>query len=136
MSESIFTQIRLKKAPGELIYQDEVCFAILTIMPNNPGHMLLIPNQEVADWQDIDPTDFSHMMSLAQKLGRLIKKVYNPPKVALSSVGFEVPHVHIHIFSLFRIADIDHGSAKQTTPEALKAEADKIRAALKEEGIA
>ena len=135
MSESIFTQVRLKKAPGEIIYQDDICFVILTIMPNNPGHMLLIPNQEVADWQDIAPNDFSHMMALAQKLGKITKQVYNPPKVALSSVGFEVPHVHIHIFSLFKIADIDHGSAKQTTPEALRAEADKIRDAIKQEGL-
>ena len=74
-------------------------------------------------------------ISLAQKLGKIIKKVYNPPKVALSSVGFGVPHVHIHIFSLFKIADIDHGNARSTTPEAMRIEADKIRAAIKQEGL-
>ena len=135
MSESIFTKIYKGDAPGEVVFRDDLCFVILTITPNNPGHMLLIPIEETPDWQDLEPDTFSHMMLLAQKLGKIVKKVYNPPKVALSSVGFEVPHVHIHIFSLFKIADIDHGNARSTTPEAMRIEADKIRAAIKQEGL-
>jgi histidine triad (HIT) family protein len=135
MSDSIYTKIRLGKIPGEILYSDDLCFVILTIMPNNPGHMLLIPVQEVADWQEIEPEVFSHMMGLAQKLGKITKKIYNPPKIGLSCVGFEVPHVHIHIFSLFEIGDIDHSKARSTTAEAMSVEADKIRAELKREGI-
>lgn len=135
MSDSIYTKIRLGKIPGEILYSDDLCFVILTIMPNNPGHMLLIPVQEVADWQEIEPEVFNHMMRLAQKLGKVTKNIYNPPKIGLSCVGFEVPHVHIHIFSLFEIGDIDHSKARSTTAEAMRVEADKIRAELKREGI-
>lgn len=135
MSSTIFTKIRLGEAPGEILYSDDVCFVILSITPNNPGHMLLIPVEEVADWQDLDPGVFQHMMELAQKLGKITKKIYNPPKIGLSSVGFEVPHVHIHIFSLYKIGDIDHGKARATTPENMKAEADKLRQELAKEGL-
>jgi histidine triad (HIT) family protein len=135
MSDSIYTKIRSGKIPGEILYSDDLCFVILTIMPNNPGHMLLIPVEEVADWQEIEPEVFSHMMALAQKLGKITKKIYKPPKIGLSCVGFEVPHVHIHIFSLFEIGDIDHSKARSTTAEAMRVEADKIRAELKREGI-
>lgn len=135
MSESVFTKIRKGEIPGELIYQDDLCFVILSITPNNPGHMLLIPVEEATDWQDLGPKVFAHMMNLAQKLGKVTKKIYNPPKIGLSSVGFEVPHVHIHIFSLFEIGDIDHGKARATTPEAMRAEADKLRAELRNEGL-
>ena len=135
MSNSVFTKIRLGEMPGEVLYSDDICFVILSISPNNPGHMLLIPIEEVADWQEIKPEVFSHMMGLAQKLGKITKKIYNPPKIGLSCVGFEVPHVHIHIFSLFQIGDIDHGKARSTTPEAMRIEADKIRAELKTEAL-
>jgi histidine triad (HIT) family protein len=132
---SVFTKIRLGEMPGEVLYSDDICFVILSITPNNPGHMLLIPIEEVADWQEIKPEVFSHMMGLAQKLGKITKKIYNPPKIGLSCVGFEVSHVHIHIFSLYKIGDIDHGKARATTPEAMRVEADKIRAELQEEGL-
>ena len=135
MSSSIFTKIRLGEAPGEILYSDDDCFVILSITPNNPGHMLLIPVQEVSDWQDLDPNVFQHMMQLAQKLGKITKQIYHPPKIGLSCVGFEVPHVHIHIFSLFKIGDIDHGKARATTAEAMSLEANKIKQELKNEGL-
>lgn len=135
MSDSVFTKIHKGGIPGELLYEDDKCFVILSITPHNPGHLLLIPVEETADWQAVDPKVFEHMMGLAQKLGKIIKRLYNAPKVALSCVGFEVPHTHIHIFSLFEIADIDHDKARATTPEALRVEADKIRAELKNEGL-
>lgn len=135
MSESVFTKVRKGEMDGVLLYEDDKCFVILSIAPHNPGHMLLMPIEEVADWQEINPAVFTHMMQLAQKLGKVIKAVYGPPKVALSCVGFEVPHAHIHIFSLFEIADIDHTKAKLSEVELIKQEAPSIVAAIKKEGI-
>lgn len=135
MSETVFTMIRKKELPGELLYEDEKCFVILSISPHNPGHMLLMPIAEIADWQEIDPEVFAHIMHLAQKLGKIVSSIYSPPKVGLSCVGFEVPHAHIHIFSLFEIADIDHTKAKLVDTPSLAKEAEKIRNALKKEGI-
>lgn len=135
MSESVFTKVRKGELPGELIYEDDKCFVILSISPHNPGHLLLVPIEEVADWQEIEPEVFGHIMHVAQKFGKIIKDIYNPPKVGLSCVGFEVPHAHIHIFSLFEIADIDHTKAKITDTESLKVEATKIRNAIKSKGV-
>ena len=135
MSETIFTKIRKGEIPGEVIYRDDKCFAFLTIEPHNPGHVLLVPIEEIADWQDLDPEVFAHMMKKAQIIAKVIKSLYNPPKVGLAAVGFEVPHVHVHIFSLFNISDINHDKAKKTDTDSLKLEADKIRAGLKGIGI-
>lgn len=135
MSETVFTKIRKGEIPGEIIFQDDKCFAFLTIEPHNPGHVLLVPVEEIADWQDLDPEVFAHIMKKAQIIAKVIKNVYNPPKVALAAVGFEVSHVHIHIFSLFNISDINHDKAKKTDPASLKLEADKIRAGLKGIGL-
>jgi len=127
MTDSVFSKIRKGEIPGELLYEDDKCFVILTIGPHNPGHMLVVPIVEIADWQDLPDDVFGRMMKVAQYFGKATKAIYDCPKVGLASVGFEVPHVHIHIFSLFEIADIDHTKAKHVQPEELKPEAEKFR---------
>ena len=133
MSESVFTKVRKGELPGHLLYQDEVCFVILTIQPHHPGHLLVIPIEEVADWEDLSGKDWQHIAAVAQQFGRLIKKVYRPPKVGLSIVGFEIAHVHAHVFSLFEIADIDHDKARPSDPKELEKAARMISEAITEQ---
>ncbi len=130
MSETIFTKILNGDIPGEIVYKGKECFAILTIAPHNPGHVLIVSKAQIADWQDLPIETWQEMMHLAQQVGKVIKKLYNPPKVGLSAVGFEVPHVHIHVLSLFDIADLDHDKARQAKMQDLSREATKIRSKL------
>ncbi|MSR68218.1 HIT family protein [Candidatus Saccharibacteria bacterium] len=127
MPNSVFTLVRLGELPGEILYQDEYCFVILSVRPHNPGHLLVIPIDEVSNWEDLEPALFDHLMKVAQFFAKAIKAVYHPPKVGLASVGFEVPHAHIHVYSLFKIGDIDHTSAKASQTEELAIEAEKIK---------
>ncbi len=127
---TIFTKIYNKDIPGEVIYDDKNVFAILSIEPHNPGHILVIPHKEIADWEDIPRPLWLNIMKVSQDLAKVLKKLYNPPKIALSIVGFEVPHVHVHVFSIFQISDIDHTKANKTNLEELSIEAHKIREEL------
>jgi diadenosine tetraphosphate (Ap4A) HIT family hydrolase len=127
VSDSVFTKIRKSEIPGIVLHEDAECFVILSNMPHNPGHLLVIPTKEVADWYDLDPETYSHLMLVAKYFGKATKEIYNCPKVSLVSVGFDVAHVHIHVFSLFEISDIDHENAKPATMEQRKIEADKFR---------
>lgn len=124
---SVFTKIYNKDIPGEVVYDDESVFAILSIEPHNPGHILVIPHTEIANWEDLPKPLWLHIMKVAQMLAKVSKKLYNPPKIALSIVGFEVEHVHVHVFSIFQINDVDHTQAKKATSDEIKIEAEKIR---------
>ncbi len=131
MSETVFTKILNGDIPGEIVYRGRECFAMLTIAPHNPGHVLIVSKGPIADWQDLPGETWQEMMLLAQEVGKVIKTLYNPPKVGLSAVGFEVPHVHIHVLSLFDIADLDHNKAHRVNIQDLSKEATKIRSKLK-----
>ena len=131
---SIFTQIKTGGIPGIVLHEDKECFVILTNMPHNPGHLLVIPTEEVADWYDLAPEAYSHLMGVAKYFGKATKEIYSCPKVSLVSVGFDVPHVHIHVFSLFEIADVDHGNAKPATMKERKLEAEKFKKYIDETG--
>jgi histidine triad (HIT) family protein len=73
-------------------------------------------------------------MKVAQQVAKAIKTVYDCPKVGIATVGFEVPHVHIHLIPLYTASDADHSKAKPTTLEEVKPEAKKIREAIKAQG--
>lgn len=135
MAESVFTKMLNGEIPREIIYKDDVCFVIPTIAPHTEGHIMVIPVEEVADWQDLDTKTFQHCMKITQRFGRLLKNLYECPKVGVEIVGFEVAHVHIHIIPFYKIEDMDHTSAKTVDFTDLKPVADKIRNAIQDGGF-
>ncbi len=134
MSESVFTKMLNGEIPREIIYQDDTCFVIPTIAPHNPGHCLVITNKQIENWEDLDTKTYVHTMKVAQKVAKAIKAVYNCPKVGIATVGFEVPHVHIHLIPLYKLSDADHSKAKPTVLEEVQPEARKIREAIEAQG--
>jgi histidine triad (HIT) family protein len=135
MSETVFTKIRKGDIPGVVLYEDHDCFVILSNMPHRPGHLLVIPTQEVADWYDLEDAVYDRLMKVAKFFGRATKEIYQCPKVSLVSVGFDVAHVHIHVFSLFEISDIDHGNAQPATEEEREKEAQKFINYMEQKGV-
>ena len=134
MSESVFTKMLKGEIPREITYQDDTCFVIPTIAPHNPGHCLVITNEQIENWEDLDAKTFIHTMRIAQETAKVIKRVYQCPKVGISTVGFEVPHVHIHLIPLYKLSDADHSKAKPTDLEEVQPDAKKIREAIKIQG--
>lgn len=139
MAESIFTQIYQGKIPGEIVYQDEWCFVVLTNQPAHPGHLLVIPINEVDHFDDADDKELSHLMVVAKKMAKILKTVYHKPRVRLIIDGFGVPHVHLHLIPVDKgfeetVSEICSGKRKLNlaiaSEEELRTEADKIRHAL------
>lgn len=134
MSESVFTKMLKGEIPREIIYQDNTCFVIPTIAPHNPGHCLVITNDQIENWEELDNKTFIHTMRVAKEVAKAIKAVYRCPKVGISTVGFEVPHVHIHLIPLFKLKDADHSRAKPTDLSEVQPEAKKIKEAIAAQG--
>lgn len=132
---SIFTQIRLGKVPGEMIYQDEHVFVIMTIAPHNPGHCLVIPVEEIPDFEALPDALFDRVMHVARRIAQLQKDLYACPKVALAVAGMEVDHTHIHIYPLYSESDMNPAAAQHPPIAEIHAEAEKLRAAIEEQGI-
>lgn len=134
---SIFTQIIEGKLPGRFVWSDVHCVAFLTIHPIRPGHTLVVPRAEIDHWLDLEPSLASHLIGVAQSIGRAIHHVFQPAKVALMIAGLEVPHTHLHLFPVWELADID--PAKQdlnAKPADLDEAARNIREALRALGCA
>ena len=133
---SIFTQIIRGDLPGHFVWRDDVAVAIMTIAPIQPGHCLVIPVEEIDHWDDVPEDINAHLMSVAQKVAKAQKKVYQPKRVGVMVAGLEVPHTHYHLVPANAIADLDFALQKPAESDALAAEAARLRAALAELGYA
>jgi diadenosine tetraphosphate (Ap4A) HIT family hydrolase len=61
-----------------------------------------------------------------------VREVWQPPRVGLLVAGFEVPHLHLHVFPAWDMAAFDFANAAKTVDaDEQDAHAEKLRAALR-----
>ncbi|MGV9826706.1 MULTISPECIES: HIT family protein [unclassified Gordonia (in: high G+C Gram-positive bacteria)] len=132
---SVFTKVINGELPGRFVWKDGQCVSFLTIEPVTPGHVLVVPRKEVDHWEQMDTASFTHLADVAQKVGRAIKEGLGAPRIGMLIAGFEVPHVHIHVFPAVSMETYDLSKARRDiSAEELDADAKKIRAALRATG--
>lgn len=115
--DSIFTKIIKGEIPSHKIYEDDKTLAFLDIHPVNPGHVLVVPKQQIADFEQLDEELYQAVMKTVYKVARHIKEVIKPPRIGLVIAGFDVPHVHIHVFPTYKGSDIPSAQDLHAEPD-------------------
>ena len=132
---TLFTKIIDGELPGRFVWKDDRAVAFMTIAPVKPGHVLVVPREEIDHWIDMPADLAQHVMVVAQAVGRGIQRAFSPTKVGVMLAGLEVPHVHLHLLPIDAISDLDFSKQDENArPEDLDAAAAKIRKALRELG--
>ena len=132
---SIFTKIIDGEIPGAFVWKDDACVAFLSIAPMQPGHVLVVPRQEVDHWIDLEPELAAHLFAVAQTIGRAQRTAFSPRRIGVMIVGDEVPHAHIHVVPINAAGELSFANADSSaTPESIAAAADRLRSALREQG--
>lgn len=130
---TIFTRIIQGEIPGTFVWRDERCVAFMSIAPLRPGHILVVPLEEVDHWIDADPDLMAHLMAVAAKIGSAIQAAFQPERVGMMIAGLEVPHLHIHLVPMDDVHDLDFANASQAEREELEEAARAIEAALEQQ---
>lgn len=120
---TIFSRIIRGEIPSFKIAENEKFFAFLDINPLVPGHTLVIPKQEIDKFFDMPDDLLSGIMVFAKPIAKAIEKAFPCNRCALSVVGIEVPHVHVHLVPLNTVDDLNF------TRKKLKPTQDELRAA-------
>jgi histidine triad (HIT) family protein len=130
---TIFTKIINQEIPGQFVYEDEICVALMDKFPAVIGQVLVIPKKEVDYAFDLDEETYSHIFRVAKKIVNAMDSVYSTTRTCLVVEGFEVPHVHIKLYpmtkhdtSLAKAID----NSREETNDNLQCEADKIKSML------
>ena len=128
---SIFTKIINGDIPSYKIAEDDNYFAFLDINPNARGHTLCVPKKEVDKIMDMEEADYLGLMSFSRKVGKAIEAAIECKRVGITVIGLEVPHVHVHLIPLNKIADATFTNKIQLSTEEFQEIALKIRSKLK-----
>ena len=132
---SVFTRIIAGELPGRFVWRDEHVVAFLSINPVTTGHVLVVPVAEVDHWTDVEPALWTRIAAVTHVIGRALTAAFDAPRVGQMIAGFEVPHVHVHVFPAYGLEDIGFAKADLSPdPAVLDDAAERIRAALREQG--
>lgn len=132
---SVFSAIINGDLPGRFVWEDDEFVAFLTIAPITQGHTLVVPRKEIDQWQDLDPDTFAGINGVAQRIGRAVRAAWEAPRAGLLIAGLEVPHLHVHVFPAFDLADFNISQADPNpNPESLDEAQAKIKQALRDLG--
>jgi len=104
---SIFSKIVDGSIPCYKVYENDDCLAFLDISPNSFGHTLCILKREVDYIFDLNDVEYNKLMNFSKKVANGLEKSVTCKRVALSVVGLEVPHVHVHLIPLNSMSDMD-----------------------------
>lgn len=127
---SIFTKIVNGEIPCYKIAEDENYFAFLDINPNAKGHTLCIPKFEVDKIFDLDEAHFLGLMHFSRKVAKAIEKTVPCNRIAISVIGIEVPHAHVHLIPLNTMEDIRFQKKVAMSKEEFENLAQEIRSNL------
>lgn len=132
---SLFTRIIRGELPGRHVWRDDRTAAFLTIAPIRPGHTLVVPIHAVDRWTDLDGDELTSLMTVSQRIARVIEAVFDCERVGMIIAGLEVPHCHVHLIPIRSESDLSFALADHAAGAAdLDAAAEQIRGGLRQAG--
>ncbi len=127
---TLFTRIINGELPGRFIYSDDLAVAFLTISPLTPGHTLVVSREEVDQWTDAGEPLLGHCVDIARRIGNAAKQAFDAPRAGLIIAGLEIPHLHVHVFPVWKMEDFDFSRARPASDEELDQAAARLQAAM------
>ena len=132
---NIFAKILRGEIPSFKIYEDDDTFVFMDVMPQSTGHTLVIPKAPSRNLLDADPAVLSKTIPVVQKIAVAAKKAFAADGIQLvqfnePASGQTVYHLHFHIIPRFEGVALKPHTGKMEDMEVLKANAEKLKAAL------
>ena len=104
MSENcIFCQIVAGKAPGDIVYQDDLVSAFPDLHPAAPVHLLIVPKRHITSLNRINEEDerlLGHLIIVARRLAEKHNISQNGYRFIINTgaeAGQTIFHLHAHL---------------------------------------
>ncbi len=133
--QNIFAKILRDEMPSIRVFEDETTVAFMDIMPQAPGHVLVIPRGSATNVLTLSADDARAVMTTTHLLAPAVQRAMEAPGLMLaqlngSAAGQTVPHFHMHIIPRHKgLEMLGHGTEIADMDE-LADIATRIRAAI------
>lgn len=135
-SDNIFAKTLRGEIPSEKLYEDEDTFVFMDIMPRADGHCLVIPKTPARNMLDASDEQLTACLRTVRRMGHALMRAFDAGGVTVQQFneapgGQEVFHLHYHVLPRHEGVSL-RPPGQMAEMEVLKAQAEKIRAALAE----
>ena len=133
--DNLFARILRGEIPSTRVYEDENAIAFMDVMPQGPGHTLVMPKAPSRNMLDADVKTLGPLMAVVQRIARAVKQAFAADGVTIiqfnePASGQTVFHLHIHVIPRFEGVPLKPHTGKMEDAAVLQANAEKIRQAL------
>lgn len=101
-SESIETCELCTSSGGELVWENALCRVVSVADPDYPGFCRVILNRHEREMTDLPEIEQHELMRIVLTVEATVRRILNPDKINLASLGNMTPHVHWHIIPRWR----------------------------------
>jgi len=115
---SIFSRIVSGELPAFKVAEDGKHLAFLDITPLVEGHTLVIPKKEVDYIFDLPADELAALHVFAQRVAKGVQAAVPCKRIGVAVIGLEVPHAHIHLIPMNKVADMNFANPKIKVAEA------------------
>lgn len=132
---NIFAKILRGEIPCHRVYEDADTLAFMDVMPQSPGHLLVIPKTPSRNILDADPATLSKVIPIVQKLANAAKDAFDADGITVTqfnepAAGQTVYHLHFHIIPRYEGAGLKPHSGQMEDNAVLATNAKKVVDAL------
>ncbi|MCB5201945.1 HIT family protein [Neorhizobium sp. T786] len=132
---NIFAKILRGEIPSHKVYEDDHTLAFMDVMPQAPGHLLVVPKAPSRNLLDADPAVLAKTIAIVQKLAQAAQEAFESDGVFVAqfneaAAGQTVYHLHFHVIPRNEGEPLKPHSGKMEDGEVLRANAEKVKAAL------
>ena len=128
--DTLFSKIIKGEIPSYKVAEDSFCFAFLDINPNTKGHVLCVPKLPVDKLFDLPEETYQQLMTFSRKVALGLREVVPCKRVALSVIGLEIPHAHVHLIPIDKMSDANFQSKASLNTDEMEALAKQISKAV------
>jgi histidine triad (HIT) family protein len=104
---TIFSKIIAGDIPSFKIAENDKFYAFLDIFPAAKGHTLVVPKIEVDKLFDLPDDYLDGYLTFCKPIANAIRLAFDADRVNIITIGFEVPHAHIHLVPMNGMGDAD-----------------------------
>lgn len=132
---NIFAKILKGEIPSYRVYEDEHTVAFMDVMPQSPGHTLVVPKAPSRNIFDADPAALQQAIIVVQKIAVAVREAFEADGVYIAQfneppAGQTVFHLHFHVIPRIEGVALKPHSGKMEDGAVLAENARKIIEAL------
>lgn len=134
----IFCKIVSKEIPGNIVFEDDICLAILDINPATQGHLLLMPKEHYMMMPMVPDEVIGHLSVISKYLSDLLKSSFDGVNDVMiyiangAAAGQQTQHFMVHVIPRYDDDSLDFNLTGESklSKEELNSLSEKLKSKL------